>query len=141
MYYVIQESFTTAKLAFANYKMRIRSNLASTHLGPETLEEAVQEYINRNTDLYDLPALINVSSWTGCLGVIFQNRMLVVSWLQDVVRALNRNTRLLLPGEVTFTIVKPFVREACKLAWEMSALANPLDIAIANDSELFDDKK
>ena len=67
--------------------------------------------------------------------------MLVVSWLQDVVRALNRNTRLLLPGEVTFTIVKPFVREACKLAWEMSALANPLDIAIANDSELFDDKK
>ena len=68
MYYVIQESFTTAKLAFANYKMRIRSNLASTHLGPETLEEAVQEYINRNTDLYDLPALINVSSWTGCLG-------------------------------------------------------------------------
>ena len=41
----LQEAFTTAKLAFANYKMRIRSNLASTHLGPETLEEAVQESI------------------------------------------------------------------------------------------------
>ena len=60
----LQEAFTTAKLAFANYKMRIRSNLASTHLGPETLEEAVQDYINRNTDLYDLPALVNVSRVT-----------------------------------------------------------------------------
>ena len=58
-----------------------------------------------------------------------------------MTRALNRNTRLLLPGEVTFSIVKPFVREACKLAWEMSALANPLDVAVASDSELFDDNK
>ena len=58
-----------------------------------------------------------------------------------MIRALNRNTRLLLPGEVTFTIIKPFVREACKLAWEMSALANPLDVAVASDSELFDDSR
>ena len=41
--------------------MKVRSNLAITHVGPETLEDAVQDYINRNTDLYDLPALINVS--------------------------------------------------------------------------------
>lgn len=50
-----------AKLAFREHKMKVRSNLAITHVGPETLEEAVQDYINRNTDLYDLPGLISVS--------------------------------------------------------------------------------
>jgi hypothetical protein len=58
----LQEAFTAAKLAFANYKMKVRSNLAITHVGPETLEEAVQNYINRNTDLYDLPSLVSVSA-------------------------------------------------------------------------------
>ena len=56
-----QEAFSAAKLAFTSYKMRVRSNLSVTHMGPETLEEAVQDYINRNTDLYDLPALVSVS--------------------------------------------------------------------------------
>ena len=41
--------------------MKVRSNLAITHVGPETLEEAVQDYINRNTDLYDLPGIVSVS--------------------------------------------------------------------------------
>ena len=59
--YPLQEAFTAAKLAFTSYKMKVRSNLSVTHMGPETLEEAVQDYINRNTDLYDLPALVSVS--------------------------------------------------------------------------------
>lgn len=42
--------------------MKVRSNLAITHVGPETLEEAVQDYINRNTDLYDLPGVVSVSN-------------------------------------------------------------------------------
>ena len=41
--------------------MKIRSTLAATHMGPDTLEEAVQDYINRNVDLYDLPGLVAVS--------------------------------------------------------------------------------
>lgn len=49
-----------AKLAFREHKMKVRSNLAITHVGPETLEEAVQDYINRNTDLYDLPGVVSV---------------------------------------------------------------------------------
>ena len=67
LYYVVfcdfcrsQEAFTSAKLAFASYKARVRTNLVTTHVGPETLDEAVQDYINRNTDLYDLPGLVNV---------------------------------------------------------------------------------
>lgn len=59
---VVQESFTAAKLAFTSYKMRVRSNIAISHRGPETLEEAVQDYINRNVDTFDLPGLVAVSA-------------------------------------------------------------------------------
>jgi hypothetical protein len=58
---VIQEAFAAARLAFPSFKMRVRSSLAITHTGPETLEEAVQDYINRNGDLVDLPGLVAVS--------------------------------------------------------------------------------
>lgn len=57
----VQESFTVAKRLFAEWKIRVRSTVALTHLGPETLEEAVQNYINRNVDLYDLPCMTSVS--------------------------------------------------------------------------------
>ena len=56
-----QESVLTAKIAFRAFKNRIRLNLASTHSGPESLEEAVQCYINRNLDLYDLPGIVQVT--------------------------------------------------------------------------------
>lgn len=50
-----------AKTAFRQFKMKVRSNLAITHTGPETLEEAVQDYVNRNVDLYDAPGMVSVS--------------------------------------------------------------------------------
>ena len=55
-----QEAFNVAKIEFRSFKMKTRSNLAKTHYGPDTLEEAVQDYINRNTDLYDLPGMVAV---------------------------------------------------------------------------------
>ena len=67
--------------------------------------------------------------------------MIPFSLMQDVVRALKRNSRLYLPPEATFSSIHPFIREACKLAWNMSALAHPLDIALATDAELYDDQK
>ena len=42
---------------------------------------------------------------------------------------------------MTFAVIQPFIREAVKLAWQMSALAHPLDIAVATDAELFDESK
>lgn len=59
---LLQEAFSTAKLAFRQFKMKVRANLAKTHYGPETLEEAVQDYVNRNSDLYDLPGMVSVST-------------------------------------------------------------------------------
>ncbi|CAL1539089.1 unnamed protein product [Lymnaea stagnalis] len=115
---IMQEAFSVAKLEFRQFKMKTRANLAKTHYGPDTLEEAVQDYINRNTDLYDLPSMVS-----------------------DVIRALNRNCKIFLPPDISFAICQPFIREAVKLAWQMSALAHPLDVAVATDAELFDDTK
>ena len=56
-----QEAFAAAKLAFADWKLRARSTVLITHRGPDTLEEAVQDYINRNADFHDLPSLVSVS--------------------------------------------------------------------------------
>nr|KAG5709303.1 hypothetical protein BaRGS_018055 [Batillaria attramentaria] len=118
MFAAMTEAFSAAKTAFRQFKMKTRANLAKTHYGPDTLEEAVQDYINRNTDLLDTPGLVS-----------------------DVIRALNRNPKIFLPPDTSFAIIQPFIREAVKLAWQMSALAHPLDIAIATDAELFDDSK
>lgn len=52
-----------AKTAFRQFKMKVRSNLAITHTGPETLEEAVQDYVNRNVDLYDAPGMVSVCTY------------------------------------------------------------------------------
>ncbi|KAL8622224.1 hypothetical protein ACOMHN_043747 [Nucella lapillus] len=114
----INEAFSAAKTSFRHFKMKTRASLAKTHYGPETLEEAVQDYINRNTDLVDTPGLVS-----------------------DVIRALNRNPKLYLPPDSNFAVIQPFIREAVRLAWQMSALAHPLDITIVTDAELFDDIK
>ncbi|XP_021352379.1 mitochondria-eating protein-like isoform X5 [Mizuhopecten yessoensis] len=118
IFLAVQESHSVAKLAFRQFKMKVRANLAATHIGPETLEEAVQDYINRNTDLYDLPGMVS-----------------------DVIRGLNRSPKIFLPPDCSFAIVQPFIRESCKLAWQMNALAIPMDIAVATDAELFDNNK
>ena len=58
-----------------------------------------------------------------------------------MIRALNRNPKIFLPPEISYSVIQPFVREACKMAWGMSALARPLDIAVSADGELFEDSK
>lgn len=68
---LLQEAFSVAKLAFRQFKMKVRANLAATHIGPETLEEAVQDYINRNTDLCDLTGMVAVS-------IPFSNKYMVL---------------------------------------------------------------
>jgi hypothetical protein len=46
-----------------------------------------------------------------------------------------------LPAGVSYTVAQAFIREACKLAWSMSALAHPIDLGVAYGAELFDDHK
>jgi len=118
LFNAVQESFTVAKRLFAEWKIRVRSTVALTHLGPETLEEAVQNYINRNIDLYDLPCMTF-----------------------EVILALTRNPKISLPAGVSYSVISSFVREACRIAWEMSTLAYPMDTALAIDAEVMDECK
>ncbi|KAK0147252.1 Mitochondria-eating protein [Merluccius polli] len=112
------ESFQTAKLAYRQFKLRVRKTLSSTHLGPESLEEAAVDYIVRNLDLYDVQASIN-----------------------DVINAMNVNPRISFPPEVDFSLVSGLIRETCRLAFAMQTLDPPLDLAFSSDGELFNDNK
>ncbi|XP_074651373.1 mitochondria-eating protein-like [Tubulanus polymorphus] len=114
----LTEAFNAAKMGFRQHKMKVRSSLALTHLGPSTLEEAVQSHINRHPDSYDLAELISA-----------------------VIRNLNHNPRIYLPVDASYSLIRPFISEACQISWGMSALAHPLDVAITSEAELFDDTK
>lgn len=55
-----QESFKAAKLAYRQFKLRVRKTLSPSHFGPEGLEDAAVDYIVRNLDLYDVQSSVNV---------------------------------------------------------------------------------
>jgi mitochondria-eating protein len=59
----------------------------------------------------------------------------------DVISNLNKNIRISLPPGVNYTIISSFIRESCRVAWQMSCLAYPLDVTFAIDGELIDDHK
>jgi len=115
---IMQEAFSVSKRRFAEWKLRLRSQLAISLSGAESLEDAVQDYINRNLDYYELPSIVS-----------------------EVIDNLHRNPRLSLPLGVTYSLVNTYIREACRVAWHMACLAYPLDIAFASESEVFDDSK
>lgn len=55
-----QEAFSVSKRRFAEWKLRLRSQLAVTLTGAESLEDVVQDYINRNVDYFELPTIVSV---------------------------------------------------------------------------------
>lgn len=58
---IIQEAFSVSKRRFAEWKLRLRSQLAITLTGADSLEDVVQDYINRNLDYFELPTIVSVS--------------------------------------------------------------------------------
>lgn len=115
---IVQEAFSVSKRRFAEWKLRLRSQLAVTLTGAESLEDVVQDYINRNVDYFELPTIVS-----------------------EVIDNLHRNPRLILPLGVTYSLINTYIRESCRVAWHMACLAYPLDIAFASDSEVFDESK
>ncbi|KAI1888715.1 hypothetical protein AGOR_G00171580 [Albula goreensis] len=112
------ESFQAAKLAYRQFKLRVRKTLSPTHLGPESLEDAVVDYIVRNLDLYDVQASVN-----------------------EVISSMNLNPKIALPAELDFTLLSSFIREVCEIAFAMQTLEPPLELAFSSDGELFNDTK
>ena len=60
---------------------------------------------------------------------------------QDVVRSMNVNPKISFPPECEFALVSPFIRECCRVAYEMQALEPTLDIPLATDGELMSEVK
>jgi len=115
---IVQEAFSVSKRHFIEWKLRLRSQLAITITGCDSLEDAVQDYINRNLDYFELPSIVS-----------------------EVIDNLHRNPRISLPLGVTYSLVSTYIREACRIAWHMACLVYPFDIAFASDAEVFDDTK
>ncbi|XP_042602944.1 mitochondria-eating protein [Cyprinus carpio] len=118
LFIAVVESFQAAKMAYRQFKTRVRKTLSSTHIGPESLEDAVVDYIVRNLDLYDVQTSVN-----------------------DVINAMNVNPRISFPPEVDFVLISSFIREACRIAFAMQTLDPALDLAFSSDGELYSDVK
>ncbi|KAK2835875.1 hypothetical protein Q5P01_016359 [Channa striata] len=118
LFIAVVESFKTAKLAYRQFKLRVQKTLSASHYGPESLEDAAVDYIVRNMDLYDVQASVN-----------------------DVINAMNVNPRISFPPEVDFVLISTLIRETCRVAFAMQTLDPPLDLAFANDGEVYNDSK
>uniref|UniRef100_A0A8C7WVF5 Mitochondria-eating protein n=1 Tax=Oryzias sinensis TaxID=183150 RepID=A0A8C7WVF5_9TELE len=116
IFIAVVESFRSAKLAYRQFKLRVKTTLSSSHFGPESLEDAAVDYIVRNLDLYDVQT-------------------------NDVINAMNVNPQISFPPEVDFSLISALIRETCRLAFAMQTLEPPLDLAFASDGELFNDTK
>ncbi|CAB1419450.1 unnamed protein product [Pleuronectes platessa] len=116
IFIAVVESFKTAKLAFRQFKQRVRKTLSHSHFGPESLEDAAVDYIVRNVDLYDVQDSVN-----------------------GVINAMNVNPRISFPPEVDFVLISPLIREMCRVAFAMQTLDPPLDLAFASDGEFYSD--
>uniref|UniRef100_A0A452ISS2 Mitochondria-eating protein n=1 Tax=Gopherus agassizii TaxID=38772 RepID=A0A452ISS2_9SAUR len=118
IYVAAVESFHAAKMAFRQFKMRVRKTLSLAYSGPESLEDTVLDYIVRHEDLYDVQASVN-----------------------EVIRAMNINPKISFPPEVDFIMISSLIRELCRVAFSMQTLVPPLDIAFGADGELFNESK
>lgn len=84
-----------------------------------SLEDAVQHFINGHAEL-DVD---------------------VTTLSRDVIRSLEFKVPLIQrPAGLSFDVIGSFVREACRIAWEMSSLSSPVDVYHpASEGELFDE--
>lgn len=65
----------------------------------------------------------------------------VIALLQDVINSMNVNPRISFPPEVDFMLISSFIREMCRIAFDMQTLDPPLDLAFSSDGELYNDSK
>ncbi|XP_072301484.1 mitochondria-eating protein-like [Eucyclogobius newberryi] len=118
IFFAVVESFRVAKQAYLNFKQRVRKTLASTHFGPESLEDATIDYIVRNMDLYDVQASVN-----------------------DVINAMHENPRISFLPETDLVLLSSLIRETSKVAFAMQTLEPPLDVAFASDGEKYNESR
>ncbi|NXF07108.1 MIEAP protein, partial [Smithornis capensis] len=118
VYTAAVESFHAAKMAYWKFKTHVREMLCPCHCGPESLEDAVLDYIVCHTDQYDVHCSV-----------------------KEVICSMNINPKISVPPEIDLNVLSPLIQELCCLAFSMQTLIPPLDIAFGIDGEVFDETK
>ncbi|NXA14260.1 MIEAP protein, partial [Sapayoa aenigma] len=118
IYTAAVESFHAAKMAYWKFKIHVREMLCLSHSGPESLEDAVLDYIVCHKDQYDVHASV-----------------------KEVIRSMNINPKISFPPEIDFIVLSTLIQELCCLAFSMQTLVPPLDVAFGIDGELFNETK
>ncbi|KAJ7410474.1 mitochondria-eating protein [Willisornis vidua] len=118
IYTAAVESFYAAKMAYWKFKIQVKEALALAHSGPESLEDAVLDYIVCHKDAYDVHASV-----------------------KEVIRSMNINPKISFPPEIDFIVLSTLIQELCCLAFSMQTLVPPLDVAFGIDGELFNESK
>ncbi|NXC26112.1 MIEAP protein, partial [Campylorhamphus procurvoides] len=118
IYTAAVESFYAAKMAYWKFKIQVKEALALSHSGPESLEDAVLDYIICHKDAYDVHASV-----------------------KEVICSMNFNPKISFPPEIDFIVLSSLIQELCCLAFSMQTLVPPLDVAFGIDGELFNETK
>ncbi|CAH8536134.1 unnamed protein product [Schistosoma guineensis] len=123
IFYTVLDSFHVAKSHFRAYKNRVRKQIAANNLiTTETLDELVQSYINIH------------ASHSADISLLVKDACLALERRVPRIRRPSQN--------LGFEVIKDFLYETCKLAWECAALSHPLEICRpACENELIDEAK
>jgi len=122
VFLIVEECFTVSKLE--QHKMRSRMNqaLQSNHQGSgeesERVDVLVENYMKKNTELYDIETLIT-----------------------DVMKSLHRNSSTSPYIPCNEKIIVPFIREVLRVAWALVALDPPIDLPAALEGDVMDETR
>lgn len=108
---VFRKACAAGRFALHQYKNKLRDLLDDKYDGPQSRDQLAQDFIYRNTGPYDLSGMIS-----------------------DVIRDVDSSISHLLPASCSIAVIRPFIRESCKLGWEMASLIIPLDIDLGIDT-------
>jgi hypothetical protein len=118
------ETFREVKLAFRQYRLRVRKALLPHQSLDESLDDAVTNYIDRHGEFHEV------------FGLKYHEVEEIVS---DVIRSLNRNPAISYAPHIDYYDLKPFIRKVVELAWSIQCLHEPLDVHVGLEDELIKD--
>merc|ERR1712076_41034 len=118
------ETFREVKLAFRQYRLRVRKALLPHQSVDESLEEAVTNYIDRHGEFHEV------------FGLKYHE---VEEIVNDVMRALNRNPSITYAPHIDYYDLKAFIRKVTEVAWSMQCLHEPLDVHLGMEDGLIKD--
>lgn len=122
VFFIVEECFTISKLE--QHKMRSRMNQALQSSPQGGLEESdrvnelVENYVKKNTELYDIETLI-----------------------PDVIKSLHRNSSIAPYLGCNEKVIAPFVREVLRVSWAMVSLDPPIDLPTALEGDVMNESR